>query len=316
MRTIGVQNVENRIVVRTADHFIHHSSFIIHHFPRFDPWVDSRIYFRLFRTMSRETSSHGGGTSATGAIARKGSQNTIGVPKVANVTSTNDEALLISAARDFARAELLERDRQWDRGQGSVADVLPLLADMGFLNIILPEDVGGLGCTYRTYAAILHEISYAAPSAMVTVSVHNMVGHILHAFAPECLRAECLDGWGQVDHFGAFAISEANAGSDPSASRTRAERKGDRYILNGEKMWITNGLTARWFLTLARTEPGTGKSGLSTILVDGNSPGLERTPILGKMGIRGSETAVIAFSDVEVPCENRQIGRASCRERV
>ena len=119
--------------------------------------------------------------------------------------------------------ELLELDRRWDRGaRGSVVDVLPQLAEMGFLNIILPSEFGGLGCGYRTYAAIMHEISYASPSTAVTLSVHNMVGYVLHGFAPDHVRAACLLDWGGADHFGAFAISEANAGSDPSASRTRA----------------------------------------------------------------------------------------------
>lgn len=216
----------------------------------------------------------------------------------------SEASLLIEAARDFARAELLERDRRWDKGEGSVNDVLPMLADMGFLNILLPEDVGGLGCDHQTYAGIMHELSYASPSTAVTISVHNMVGHVLNGFAPRHVRDSCLRQWSRVENFGAFAISEANAGSDPSASRTRAEPNGDIYVVNGEKMWITNGLKAKWFLTLARTSPGTDKKGLSAILVDGETSGIERTPITGKMGIRGSETAVIAFCDVEVPRGN------------
>jgi alkylation response protein AidB-like acyl-CoA dehydrogenase len=217
---------------------------------------------------------------------------------------SHDEALLIDAAREFARAELLDRDRRWDRGEGSVAEVYETLAEMGFLNVLLPEDVGGLGSSYRTYAAIMHEIAYASPSAAVVLSVHNMVGHVLDGFAPEHLRRELLEGWGRADNLGAFAISEANAGSDPGASRTRAELDGDAYVINGEKMWITNGLSARWFIALARTSPGQGKKGLSMLLVDGRSPGIGRTPIHGKMGIRGSETAVISFADVRTPRTN------------
>jgi alkylation response protein AidB-like acyl-CoA dehydrogenase len=221
-----------------------------------------------------------------------------------SVTHTHDENMLIEAARQFARAELLERDRHWDRGEGGVSEVFPTLAEMGFFNLFLPEEYGGSNCSHRAYAAIMHEIAYASPSAAVTLSVQNMVAHVLKGFAPEYLRKELLNGLGRVEHLGAFAISEANAGSDPGASRTRADRRGDNYIVNGEKMWITNGLSARWFATLARTSPGQGKRGLSMLLVDGNSPGLVRTPIHGKMGIRGSETAVIAFTDVVVPCAN------------
>jgi hypothetical protein len=221
-----------------------------------------------------------------------------------SVDASSDEQLLIDAAREFARSELLEQDRRWDRGDGNVVEVLPVLAEMGFFNLVLPESCGGLGCTYRTYAAIIHEISYASPSAAVTLLVQNMAGHVLGLFAPPHLRDSLLPHWGQPENLAAFAISEAAAGSDPSASRTRAERRGDVYVLNGEKMWITNGLTGRWFVTLARTSPGTSKKGLSVMLVDGNATGLGRDPIHGKMGIRGSETAVISFCDVEVPCEN------------
>lgn len=217
------------------------------------------------------------------------------------VTASSDESLLITAARDFARAELVDLDRKWDRGEGSVADILQILAEMGFLNMILPEEVGGLNCGYLTYSRILHEISYASPSTAVTLGVHNMVGMVLSQYAPAPHRERWLREWGTVGSFGAFAISEANAGSDPASSRTLARHDGDEFILNGEKMWITNGMSARWFLTLARTQPGTSKSGLSSLMVDGSSPGVTRTTIHGKMGIRGSETAVIAFDEVRVP---------------
>jgi len=214
-----------------------------------------------------------------------------------------DESLLVAGARDFARAELLEADRRWDKGQGSVADVVPKLAEMGFLNITLDEEVGGLGCDYVNYSRILHEIAYASPSAAVTVSVHNMVGEILAKFASHASRTGLLESWGQAASLGSFAISEAAAGSDPGASRTRAHLSGDAYVVNGEKLWISNGLTGRWFVTLART--GDGPDGeLSMLLVDGESDGLSRTPIHGKMGIRGSETAAIGYSDVRVPVEN------------
>jgi alkylation response protein AidB-like acyl-CoA dehydrogenase len=218
--------------------------------------------------------------------------------------SSADAALLIDAARGYARSELLDRDRAWDRGEGDVTEALGTLAEMGFFNLVVPEDAGGVGCSYATYAAILHELSYASPSAAVTIAVHNMVGLVLAKFAPRPIRETLLPKWGEKDSFGAFAISEAGAGSDPSASRTRAERDGDDYVLNGEKMWITNGLTGRWFVTLARTSPGTEKKGLSMLLVDGSLSGIGRDVIHGKMGIRGSETAVISFADTRVPADH------------
>ncbi|MHC4063354.1 MAG: acyl-CoA dehydrogenase family protein, partial [Planctomycetota bacterium] len=222
-----------------------------------------------------------------------------GIPVTAAMT--DDQVMLIEAARDFARAELLERDRAWDEDESSLAEVLPQLAQMGFMNLVLPEDLGGLGCSYRVYADILHELAYASPSVAVALSVHNMVGHILLQHAAEPQGSEWLSRWGTAESFAAFSISEAGAGSDPAAAQTEARRVEGGYRVSGEKMWISNGMAGRWFVTLVRTDPAAGKAGLSALVVDGNEPGLERTKILGKMGIRGSDTAVIHYDNVFVP---------------
>jgi len=214
---------------------------------------------------------------------------------------TDDQKMLIGAARDFARGELLERDRAWDEDETSMAEVLPQLAEMGFMNLIIPEELGGLGCSYRIYADILHEIAYASPSVAVGLSVHNMVGHILLHHAAEPKRTEWLSQWGTAESFGAFSISEAGAGSDPAAATTEAKRVEGGYRITGEKMWITNGMAGRWFMTLVRTDPQARKAGLSALLVDGNEEGLGRDKIRGKMGIRGSETAVVHYDNVFVP---------------
>lgn len=214
---------------------------------------------------------------------------------------TAEEAMLVNAARDYARAELLPRDRAWDRGEGSVADVLGELAKMGFFNLVVGERMGGLGCSYRAYSRIIGEIAYASAAAAVTISVHNMVGLLLDKLGPAEHKQAWLASWGRRESLSAFAISESGAGSDPGSTSTKATRDGDAYIVSGEKMWITNGLSARWFATLVRTGPGKGKDGLSMVMIDGQSPGLGRDPIHGKMGIRGSETAVIALDDVRVP---------------
>lgn len=183
-----------------------------------------------------------------------------------------------------------------------MAEVLPEIAEMGFLDLVGPEESGGLGCDYQTYASILHEISYASPSVAVTVSVHNMVGSLLRNWMSEPARSEVTSSWADAGSFGAFAISEADAGSDVSAIRTTAERADGGYRLNGEKMWITNGQSARWFFVVARTSGSAGeKNGLTGFLLDGQSGGVERTKIRGKMGIRGSETVVLHFQDAFVP---------------
>ncbi len=217
------------------------------------------------------------------------------------------QALLVGGARDFARSELLERDRRWDETDETVAEVLPALAEMGFLNICIPQELGGLGCSYETYVRILHEIAYASPSTAVTLSVHNMVGNILAVWAQEPKRSEWLGRWGGTESFAAFAVSEAGAGSDPASSTTKTEKVAGGWKISGEKMWITNGLTGSWFLTMARTAPKSEGKVFSAFLVPGDAPGLERAPMHGKMGIRGSETAVISYDEVFCP-DNHLVG--------
>ncbi len=212
-----------------------------------------------------------------------------------------DQQALVSAARDFARAELLPLDRVCDRNEESICQALGQLAEMGLMSLRMPEELGGLACSRVAYAAIIHELAWASPSASVTISVHNMVGDmLLHAAGPR-LRAEILPRWGTADSLGAFAISEADAGSDPSAGTTRATLENGTWTINGGKMWITNAAAGRWFVTLAQTRDIGDKSGLCMILVDGQQSGFERIKILGKMGIRGSDTFSLHMTDVTAP---------------
>ena len=219
----------------------------------------------------------------------------------AHVELGEDEAALVQAAREFAQNELLPLDRKWDEGESSLAEILPALGEMGFLNLVIPEALNGLGCSHSTYGAILHEIAVFSPSTAVTISVHSMVGAIVDECGSDAVRAECLLDWGSADSFAAFALSEAGAGSDAKAVKVTARKVDGGYQLNGEKMWTTNGINARWLLTLARLEGASQTRNLCALLVDGNESGIERTEIHGKMGIRGSETAVINYTDSFVP---------------
>jgi alkylation response protein AidB-like acyl-CoA dehydrogenase len=228
---------------------------------------------------------------------------------------SEDHRLLIDTAGEFAQAELLPLDRKWDTDESSVAEVLPTLAEMGLLNICIPEELNGLGCPFRIYTAILHEIAVWSPSTAVTISVHSMVGHILKKRAKEPRRSEWVSGWGDAANFAAFALSEAGAGSDAGAATTAAVRVDGGFRVTGEKMWITNGMTSRWFLTLVRLQDVPEDESLCAVVIDGNDPGVERTKIAGKMGIRGSETAVTALTDVFVP-EDYLIGERGKGLRV
>lgn len=218
-----------------------------------------------------------------------------------HVELSEDDAAFVEAAREFAQNELLPLDRKWDEGESSIGEVLPTLAEMGFMNLVVPAELGGLGCSYATYAAILHEIAVSSPSTSVAISVHSMVGSIVNSCASDVVREECLPAWGTAENLAAFALSEAGAGSDAKSVALSARAVEGGFRLNGEKMWISNGLHGRWFLTLARLEGASPEKSLCALLVDGNEPGLERTKIHGKMGIRGSDLAVVNYTNVFVP---------------
>lgn len=215
--------------------------------------------------------------------------------------SAQDQQLLVEPVRDFAREVLLPADREWDLGRSSVASVLSQLEGMGLLGLMVPLSHGGLGCNMTTYAALLHEVAYASPSTAVTLSVHTMVCHTLARLKDQPQRDRWLSDALVKENLFAFAVSEAEAGSNVSACRTRADRVPGGYRVNGEKMWITNGLSARWFVTLVRLHDGTAMGQFCALMIDGGSEGLRREEITGKMGIRGSETAVISFDNVFVP---------------
>lgn len=220
------------------------------------------------------------------------------------VQLTSDQSALLEAVRAFAEQELLPLDRKWDLDESSVAEALPKLSEMGLLNLMIPAEFGGLECDYRTFAAIVHEIAIWSPSTAVTVSVHNMVGRIIQKFVTGALQAELLRGWGTPQSFGAFSVSEAGAGSDARSIQATVRETSDGFRINGEKMWVTNGMSAGWYFVLARLDGVPQEQSYCTFMVRGDSKGLSRDKIRGKMGIRGSETAVIHFDNVHVPKEH------------
>jgi alkylation response protein AidB-like acyl-CoA dehydrogenase len=213
----------------------------------------------------------------------------------------SDQCALIDAVRTYAREELLPLDRRCDQDESKLTGILPDLADMGLLGLLVPEELNGLGCSYSTYASIIHELAVFSPAAAVTIAVHSLAGGIVKRHASEPLRRDILSSWGSAESFGAFALSEAGAGSDAAAITTSAKKVDGGYRVSGEKMWITNGLTGRWLLTLVRVQDVPDSECFCALIVDGQSDGIDRHPIRGKMGIRGSETAVINYSDVFVP---------------
>lgn len=227
-----------------------------------------------------------------------------------------DHQQLVDATRDFARGELLSRDREWDRNETSCCVELARLYDMGLMGLRVPERAGGMECPVAVYARLIQELAYASPSVAVTVAVHNMVAEILGMFGSEEVRADTLPRLSETGNLSAFAITEPDAGSDPGAAKTRAEATAGGWRLHGAKMWVTNGMTGRWFVVLARiTEQGSAARELSMFLLDAEQAELKRRPIHGKMGIRGSETAEMSLEGVFVP-EANLLGQAGWGLRI
>lgn len=214
-----------------------------------------------------------------------------------------DHRILIDAVREFAQRELVARDAEWDRSETSCCTELGALAEMGLLGLRAPESAGGLDCPTLPYAQIIRELAAGSASVAVTVAVHSMVSEIIRRFASKQVQKELLPVLAAGTALSAFAISEPNAGSDPGAARVRAEATDQGWRLHGQKMWVTNGLTGRWFVVLARHSeaPPGDKSALSMFLLDAQQPGVSCTPIHGKLGIRGSETAEMNLDGALVP---------------
>ncbi len=221
-----------------------------------------------------------------------------------NTTISEDHRVLIDGVRDYARGELLALDSRWDKEESSCCERLDQFYQMGLMGLRVPEDLGGVACPMLPYAHIIRELSYASPSVAVTVAVHNMVCEAVKMFAGPAARAEMLQRLATPGNLSAFAISEADAGSDPAAAKTRAQPAPGGWKLTGSKFWVTNGITGRWFSVLARVEDVGGRNGLSMFLLDAQQDTVERREIHGKMGIRGSETAEMSLDGAFVPAEH------------
>jgi hypothetical protein len=219
-----------------------------------------------------------------------------------------DHELLISTVRDFARRELVEIDRRCDRAEASCCTQLDALYELGLLGLRVNEAHGGIECPGVPYAHIIREVAYASPAFAVTIGVHNMVCEAIARYGRPETVDEMLPRLVSKDNLSAFAISEPDAGSDPSSATTRAQRVDGGWKLYGNKMWVTNGLTGRWFIVLARaSDAPAGRRDHSMFLLDARQDDVHREQIKGKMGIRGSETAEMRLEGAFVP-ESRLLG--------
>ncbi len=224
----------------------------------------------------------------------------------------SEEHLMIQkAARDFAQQECLPGVIERDEHQKVPKEQLMKLAELGFMGMMVDPAYGGSGMDTISYVLAMEEISKVDASVSVAMSVNNsLVCWGLEAFGSEDQKIKYLTplAQGRKDgelYLGAFLLSEPEAGSDATSQRTTAEDKGDYYLLNGTKNWITNGSTASVYLVIAQTDPAKGSKGINAFIVEKNSPGVTVGAKENKLGIRGSDTHSILFNDVKVPKENR-----------
>lgn len=224
----------------------------------------------------------------------------------------SEEQLMIQkAARDFAKNDCLPGVIERDEKQQFPREQIMKLADLGFLGMMVDPQYGGAGMDTVSYVLAMEEISKIDASVSVVMSVNNsLVCYGLQEFGTEEQKQKYLTplAQGKKDgdlYIGAFMLSEPEAGSDATSQRTTAEDKGDYYLLNGTKNWITNGGTASVYLVMAQTDPSKGSKGINTLIVERNWPGVTVAAKENKLGIRGSDTHTVMFTDVKVPKDNR-----------
>ncbi len=219
----------------------------------------------------------------------------------------NEEQLMIQqAARDFAQTELKPGVIERDEHQKFPAEQVKKLGELGFLGMMVSEKYNGSGMDAVSYVLVMEELSKVDASASVVVSVNNsLVCYGLEAFGNEDQKEKYLKPLASGEKIGAFCLSEPEAGSDATSQQTTAEDKGDHYLLNGTKNWITNGSTASTYLVIAQTHKELKHKGINAFIVEKGTPGFTIGPKENKLGIRGSDTHSLMFNDVKVPKENR-----------
>ena len=207
--------------------------------------------------------------------------------------------------RRFSDAEIAPRAEEIDSTNEFPRDLWPRIGELGLLGITVSEEYGGAGLGYLDHTVVMEEISRGSASVGLSYGAHsNLCVNQIFRNGSEEQKRRYLPPLISGEHVGALAMSEPDAGSDVVSMRLRAERRGDRYVLNGSKMWITNGPEAETLVVYAKTNPDAGSRGITAFLIERGFPGFDPAPKLDKLGMRGSSTSELVFEDCEVPEEN------------
>jgi isovaleryl-CoA dehydrogenase len=216
-----------------------------------------------------------------------------------HVDALRDSVQSFTADRIAPRADEIDRTNKFPR------DLWPELGRLGLLGITVEEEYGGTGMGYLEHCVAMEEISRGSAAVGLSYGAHsNLCVNQLRRNGTEAQKRRYLPKLISGEHVGALAMSEPGAGSDVVGMRTRAERRGDRYVLNGSKMWITNGPEAETLVVYAKTDPNAGARGITAFIIEKGFAGFSTAQKLDKLGMRGSDTCELVFQDCEVPQEN------------
>ena len=213
--------------------------------------------------------------------------------------------MIRDATSAFAQAEIAPRAAEIDRSNTFPRDLWPRMGALGLHGVTVEEEYGGSGLGYLEHCLAIEEVSRASASVGLSYGAHsNLCVNQLRRNGSEAQKRTYLPKLISGDQVGALAMSEAEAGSDVVSMKTRAEKRGDRYVLNGAKMWITNGPVADTLIVYAKTDPAAGARGITAFIVEKGMKGFSTAQKLDKLGMRGSDTCELVFQDCEVPEEN------------
>ena len=218
---------------------------------------------------------------------------------------TDDQQSIRQLAREFAEAEIKPHAIEWDEGQIFPMDTFKKMAELGFLGIMVPTDLGGAGLGAMENTIIIEELARACPGVALSVAAHNglCTGHIL-AFGSAATKQKYIPALAKGEVMGAWGLTEPSAGSDAGGTQTVAEKHGDHYILNGSKNFITHGSYGQTAVIMAVTDRSNAAHGISAFVVDKSMAGFSASKKENKLGMRASETSSLLLENVKVPVEN------------
>jgi butyryl-CoA dehydrogenase len=223
-----------------------------------------------------------------------------------NLALSEEQALLQRTVREFAAAEVQPRAREIDESGEFPRDTFRKAAELSLAGVAIPDRYGGAGFDHTSYAIAIEEISRACASTGVILSVQNsLYADPVHRFGTEEQKEKFLTPFARGERIGCYALTEPQAGSNAAALRTTATLRGDRYIVNGAKAWITNGGVADAAIVYVNTDPERGEKGITALLVARGTPGFRVGKEEKKLGIHATACTELSFTDCEVPAENR-----------